>query len=327
MNHNIEKIISVLVVDDEEPIRRILQRLVKLNQNSCFLATNGEDALKILAKERIDVVITDISMPKMDGIELTKRIKKDYDSDVIMMTGYFKDLSYGDAISKGASDFLMKPFDNEELQLRLNRVLRERRVRDELKESLLRMEEVLDGVINSLSATVEAKDPYTAGHQKRVAAIAVSIAEAMGLPGQQIEAIRMAGLIHDIGKIAIPSEILSKPGRLTDIEFSLIKTHSQVGFDILKDINFPMPIAEIVYQHHERMDGSGYPRGLKGEEILLESRILAVADVVEAMSSHRPYRPSLGMDKALEEISRNRDTFYDKDVADACLKIMKEKEL
>jgi len=327
MNHNIEKIMSVLVVDDEEPIRRIVQRLVKQNQNSCFVAANGEDALKILDRERIDVVITDISMPKMDGIELTKRIKEDYDSDVIMMTGYFKDLTYGDAISKGASDFLMKPFDNEELQLRLNRVLRERLIRDELKESLLRMEEVLDGVINCLSATVEAKDPYTAGHQKRVTAIAVSIAEAMGLSEQQIEAIRMAGLIHDLGKIAIPAEILSKPGRLTDIEFSLIKTHSQVGFDILKDINFPMPIAEIVYQHHERMNGSGYPRGLKGEEIFLESRILAVADVVEAISSHRPYRPSLGMDKALEEISRNRGTFYDPDVADVCLKIMKEKEL
>ena len=135
----------------------------------------------------------------------------------------------------------------------------------------------------------------------------------------------MAGVIHDLGKIAIPSEILSKPGRLSEIEFSLLKTHPQVGFDILKDINFPLPIAQIIYQHHERMDGSGYPQGLKGPKILLEARIMAIADVVEAMASHRPYRPALGIDTALEEISKNKGTIYDTDAANACLKVFMEK--
>jgi HD-GYP domain-containing protein (c-di-GMP phosphodiesterase class II) len=145
------------------------------------------------------------------------------------------------------------------------------------------------------------------------------------LPTDEIEGIYMAGLIHDVGKIAVPSEILSKPTRLSDIEFSLIKTHSQVGYDILKDIEFPWPIAEIVYQHHERMDGSGYPLGLAGEDIVFEARIICVADVVETMASHRPYRPSIGMDKALEEIAQNKGILYDPQVVDACLNLFTAK--
>ncbi len=166
------------------------------------------------------------------------------------------------------------------------------------------------------------RDPYTAGHQKRVTDLACAIAEEMSLSKEQIEGLQMAGLIHDVGKILVPAEILSKPGRLTEIDFSMIETHPKVGYDILKTIEFPYPVAQIVIQHHERMDGSGYPAGLTGKEILLEARILAVADVVEAIASHRPYRPALGQDKAIEEISQNRGVLYDPKAVDACLKVL-----
>jgi putative nucleotidyltransferase with HDIG domain len=170
------------------------------------------------------------------------------------------------------------------------------------------------------------KDPYTAGHQRGVAQLACAIAKEMGLPEEQIEGIRMAGLIHDIGKITIPAEILSRLGPLNDLEYGIIKTHSQAGYNILNGtIEFPWPVAQIVLQHHERMDGSGYPQGLSGEEILLEARILAVADVVEAMASNRPYRSARGIDKALKEISRNKGILYDPEVVDACLKLFTEK--
>jgi HD-GYP domain-containing protein (c-di-GMP phosphodiesterase class II) len=172
---------------------------------------------------------------------------------------------------------------------------------------------------------VEAKDPYTAGHQRRVAEIACAIALEMGLSQERIEGILMAGTMHDIGKVSIPAEILSSPRRLTALEFSLIKTHAQSGYDILKDIKFSWPIARMVQEHHERMDGSGYPQGLKGIDILLESRILAVADVVEAMATHRPYRAALGVDLALREITENRGVLFDTEAVDACLRLFREK--
>ena len=172
---------------------------------------------------------------------------------------------------------------------------------------------------------VSIRDPYTAGHQRRVTKLACAIAKEIGLTKEQIEGLRVAAIIHDIGKINIASEILSKPGRLTKLEFEMIKTHPQTGYEILKEIEFPWPVAQIVLQHHERMNGSGYPQGLSGKDILIEARILGVADVVEAMASYRPYRPALGIDKALEEILNNKGVLYDPDVVDACLKVFTEK--
>jgi PAS domain S-box-containing protein len=194
-----------------------------------------------------------------------------------------------------------------------------------LQETLEMLRRNLDGVIQCVALVIEKKDPYTAGHQRRVTDLACAIAQEMGLSEGKRDAIRMAGIIHDIGKISIPAEILSKPGRLTEIEFSLLKTHPHIGHDILKEIEWPYPIAEIVLQHHERMDGSGYPHCLSGEEIMMEARVLGVADVVEAMASNRPYRPGLGIDKTLEEISNNRGVLYDSEAADACLKVFAEK--
>ena len=201
-----------------------------------------------------------------------------------------------------------------------------KRAERELQRSLKKLQVTLEGTIRALASAVEMRDPYTAGHQRDVTQLACAIAKEMGLPEEQIEGIRMAGLIHDIGKINVPAEILSKPGTLNGLEFGLIKTHPQVGHDILNGaIEFPWPVAQIVLQHHERMDGSGYPQGLSGEEILLEARILGVADVVEAMASHRPYRPALSVSQALEEISQNRGVLYDPEVVDACLKVFAKK--
>lgn len=196
---------------------------------------------------------------------------------------------------------------------------------DALKESLERLKNAIGGIVDTVSAAVEVRDPYTSGHQRRVSGIAVAIASQMGLPGSQIEGIRIAGVIHDLGKISIPAEILSTPRKLTEVEFSLVKTHPQTGHDILKDIEFPWPIARIILQHHERLDGSGYPQGLRDGKILLEAKILAVADVVEAIASHRPYRPALGIETALEEIEKNKGVLYDADTVDECLKLFREK--
>jgi PAS domain S-box-containing protein/putative nucleotidyltransferase with HDIG domain len=196
---------------------------------------------------------------------------------------------------------------------------------EERKQSLERLRKALGATIQVMVSAVEMRDPYTAGHQIRSADLARAIAMEMGLPREKIDGIRMAGSIHDIGKLSIPAEILSKPTKLSEIEFSLIKEHARKGFEMLKDVEFPWPLAEIAYQHHERMDGSGYPRNLKGDEILMEARIMAVADVVESMASHRPYRPGLGIDAALEEIEKNKGIFYDNTVADACLRLFREK--
>jgi PAS domain S-box-containing protein len=195
----------------------------------------------------------------------------------------------------------------------------------ELQQTLESFRKAVGATIQVMVSAVEMRDPYTAGHQIRVADLARTIATEMGLPKEKIDGIRMAGSIHDIGKLSIPAELLSKPTKLTSIEFSLIKEHSHSGYEMLKDVESPWPLAQIVYQHHERMDGSGYPRNLKGDEILIEARIMAVADVVEAMASHRPYRPGLGIDAALAEIEKNKGIFYDNTVADACLRLFREK--
>jgi PAS domain S-box-containing protein len=201
-----------------------------------------------------------------------------------------------------------------------------KKAQDERDQVLARLRKTLGTMIQAMSVAVEARDPYTSGHQRRVAALARSIAAEMNLSRDQIEGIRMAASIHDMGKISIPAEILSMPRKLSKLEFDLVKTHSQAGHDIIKDIDFPWPIANIILQHHERIDGSGYPHGLRGDNILLEARILAVADVVEAMASYRPYRPALGLDTALEEITRNKNILYDGEVVEACLKIFREKK-
>jgi len=226
-------------------------------------------------------------------------------------------------ISSGNYDFKIDVTGDDEIReltTSFNQMTTERKQAEE------KLKNTLDASIQTMSKIIEVKDPYTAGHQQRVSQLTTAIAKELNLSPDKVEGIRIASLIHDIGKISVPTEILSKTTTLSDIEFSLIKGHSQAGSDILKAIDFSYPVAQIVLQHHERLNGSGYPNNLKGDEILLEARIIGVADVVEAMSSHRPYRPSLGIDAALDEISKNKGTLYDPEVVDICLKLFKEKE-
>jgi len=195
-----------------------------------------------------------------------------------------------------------------------------------IQESMDTLTRAMYGTIEAITKIVETRDPYTAGHQKKVADIAKEIAKDLGLSRDVIESVNLAGQIHDLGKIAIPSEILNKPGRINEIEFALIKTHSAMGYEIMKNIDFPWPIADIVLQHHEKLDGSGYPNGLKGDEILIQARILAVADVLEAMASHRPYRAALGLDAAFNELQEKAGTHFDPEVVASCIRIFKEKD-
>lgn len=323
----------ILVVDDDDDVRGLLTYGLTHAGYECLSAASGMDALAILEVNPVDVVVSDINMPHMTGLELVQRVKKNHDIDFIIMTGYVEDFSYEDIIELGATDFIQKPVGLMEFIARLRRVLLERATRAErnqaisaLKANLAKSQRAMEGIIQAIAATVEIRDPYTAGHQERVAALSCAIAQVMNLPSDTIYGLRMAAVLHDLGKIAVPAEILSRPGPLNQLEYGLIKNHVQYGYDILKKIEFPWPLAKIVYQHHERMNGSGYPQGLKGEEIILEARILAVADVLETISSHRPYRASLGMPQALEELTENRGTLYDADVVDACIQLASEEQ-
>jgi response regulator RpfG family c-di-GMP phosphodiesterase len=352
---------KILIVDDKEENLYLLETLLKGNGYKVVTAKDGVEALEKLKKDSIDMIVSDILMPKMDGFQLCRECKKDDNLKKISFVFYTatyidkKDEEF--ALSLGVEKFIIKPQEPEVFLKILEEVIEEHKkgalitpkepLREEeiylaeynkrlikklekkvldLERSEKRLQKTMEDTINTIGKIVETKDPYTSGHQKNVSQIATFIAQEMKLPQDKIKGIRIASLVHDIGKISIPTEILNKPTKLSEIEFNLIKAHSQISYDILKSIEFSWPIAQIVLQHHERLNGSGYPQGLKGEDILLEARILGVVDVVEAMSSHRPYRPAWGIDKALEEISKNRDILYDPEVVDACLKLFKKKE-
>ena len=204
-------------------------------------------------------------------------------------------------------------------------ITRRKQTEDELTLSISKLRKAMDGAVQAIAFIVDQRDPYTASHQRRVARLACAIAQEMNIPESKIDGIQMAASIHDIGKIYVPAEILNRPGTLTECEHQMIREHPRIGYDILKGIEFPYPVAQMVLQHHERLDGSGYPSGLKADEILLESRIIAVADVVEAMASHRPYRPSLGITRAMNKIKANSGTLYEATAVDACVKIFRTK--
>lgn len=328
------KMANILVVDDEENIRRMLNRMLS-GTYTCALAANGAMARKFLDAQSFDLVLCDVNMPGESGVDLARHIVSAHkDTAVIILTGVDDPEISNAAIEAGAYGYVMKPFNPNELTINILNALHRRKLeianriyRQDLehlvKKRTARLQRTLEGIIQAMARTVESRDPYTAGHQRRVADLAVAIAIEMNIPKNQITGLRMGGMIHDLGKISVPAEILSKPGRLTEIEFALVKTHPRIGYDIIADIEFPWPVAQMVLQHHEKMNGSGYPQGLSGKDILLEARILCVADVTEAMASHRPYRPALGIDKALDEISKNKGIFYDPEVVDALLRLKK----
>jgi putative two-component system response regulator len=321
----------ILVVDDDEGICNLLHAGIQMAGYRCYTTQSPASAISLLDENPVDVVVADIKMPEMSGIELAHIIKARYKADVIIMTGFVEDFNYEDIVRQGASDFLQKPVRIAEFIARLKRVINERRSRSDLSQALTdvklnldKLRRAMEGIVEAISVTVEMRDPYTSGHQKRVAELACAIARDMQLSDDEIYGLHMASVIHDLGKITVPAEILSKPGQLSGLEYELIKSHVQAGYDILKQIDFPWPLADIILQHHERMNGSGYPNGLKQEEILMPARILSVADVFETIASHRPYRPSLGLQRAMDEILENRGTLYDSQVADVCLALMEE---
>jgi PAS domain S-box-containing protein/putative nucleotidyltransferase with HDIG domain len=246
-------------------------------------------------------------------------VSSDLEHRIIRRDGEVRHILVRASVVKDDSGRLVKRYGaNQDITYR-------KHAEEALSQSMKKLRRNLMGTIQAMSSMVEIRDPYTAGHEKRVSMLARAIAHELGLPNDVVDTIRMAASIHDIGKISVPAEILSKPGRLTDIEMKLIQMHSQTGYDILKDVDLPYPIARIVLQHHERLNGSGYPQGVKADEIFLEARIVSVADVVEAMASYRPYRPALGIDTALEEIEKNKGIFYDAVVVDACVRLFREK--
>ncbi len=319
--------VKILVVENEQIVAEDIKfRLQRLGYAVSGTALSGQEAAKKAEEIYPDLVLMDIVLEgEMDGIEAASIISSRLDIPVVYLTAYADDKTLERAKTTEPFGYILKPFEDRELHITIEMALYKHKMENIIKEKEDRLRKNLEETVYALASVVEMRDPSTAGHQKRVTNLACAIAEEIGLSTDQIEGIHMAGVIHDIGKILVPSEILSKPGRLTEIDHGMIETHSKVGYDILKTIEFPYPVAQIVIQHHERMDGSGYPAGLSGEEILLEARILAVSDVVEAIASHRPYRAALGLSKALKEISKNKGVLYDPRAVDACLKLFNDK--
>ena len=327
---------AVMVIDDDDSVLKTTTLILEEEGYQIDAFSTGKEAIDIFNKD-IHAVVLDINMPDMTGLQVFKEIKSiNPYVPIIFHTGtaamrderrdlrrQFRPHAY---VQKGDPEQLMDTVVSavESYRIIVRNVKLSESLYKELKKSTDKIKTNIEGTIHAMAMTVEMRDPYTAGHQRQVADLASAIAVKMGIPREQRDSIHLAGTIHDIGKMQVPTEILSKCGKLTELEFDMIKTHSQAGYDILKTIEFQWPIAEFVLQHHERMDGSGYPSGLKAESILIEARILSVADVVDAIVPHRPYRPALGIEKAQEEIFDNRGIVYDSDVVDACLSIISE---
>jgi putative two-component system response regulator len=281
-------------------------------------------------------------MPGKSGIQLLKEIRNEHPNiATVMISGQGNQDIANKVILMGAYDYIYKPFQKKQVLVSVSNALR-RKALDiqngfqlEQLETIIKNQTIdvsvannklsraIESIVEAMSMAIESRDPYTAGHQNRVANIAGAIAAKMEFSKERIHYLRMAAIVHDIGKISVPAEILNKPGKLSAAEFNIIKEHPTTGYNILKGIDFHYPLAEIVYQHHERIDGSGYPRQLKANAIHMEAKIIAVADVLEAMASHRPYRPALGIDIALDEIIKNRGRGFDPDIADVCCSLFK----
>jgi putative nucleotidyltransferase with HDIG domain len=348
----------VLVVDDEKNILAAFRDFLEEDGHVVHTSDEAKSALRLLRDQEYDVVVSDILMPGMSGLDLLSEIREISETvQVIMITGQPTVENAMQAVRSGAYDYIPKPvsgnsirkavaqaarvavlreeklrleMENRRYQQHLERIVEERTAELYVTNKELHLvnetlRKSIDGIVQAISLTIEKRDPHTAGHQFRVAALAKKIAEEMNLSSEAINGISVAGVLHDIGKTTIPAELLVKPERLTPEEFMLVKRHPVAGWEILKNISFPWPIDKIVLQHHERLDGSGYPDGIKSGDMLIEAKVLAVADVVEAMSQHRTYRPALSIETALEEIASKKDAHYDPDVVEACIRLFREK--
>lgn len=326
--------VRILMVDDSEDDVLLIARTLSKAGLSLFSerASNSATMKKALLNHQWDIVICDYDMPDFDVSSAVSLLKESGQNiPLIVVSGNPRaDVALA-CMSSGARDYVGKD-DLTRLCPAIKRELATAKITSrciwldtKLQQTIDNFQKIINSIMQIMVAAVEARDPYNIGHQLRSAELAYAIAEEIGLPQEKRDGIRMAGSVHDIGKISVPLDVLAKPAKLNDLEFSLVKEHSGNGYEILKDIQLPWPLAQIVQQHHERMDGSGYPKNLKGDEILVEARILAISDVVESMVSKRPYRPALGIGEAMKEIEENKGRLYDDTAADACLKLFREK--
>lgn len=338
--------LAILTIEDEDVVREAIADYLEDHGYAVLQARTGEEGLAIFREHAPDVVLTDLKMPGMSGMEVLYRIgEESSETPVIIVSGTGQITDAIEALRTGAWDYMLKPIQDmvmlefsihkacEKAQLiRENRRYREHLEEEiqkrtgeiairskELERLLARLESTYRSTIKTITTICDMRDPYTGGHQQRVAELAAAIAVEMGMQEEQVDAIHTAGMLHDVGKIAVPIETLCKPGSLDEVEMMFLRTHPDAGYRILKDIDFSYSIPEIVLQHHERLDGSGYPAGLKGDDIMIEACIISVADVVEAMASHRPYREKLGLACALGEIEKQRGIIYHPDVVGACI--------
>lgn len=343
---------DILIVDDNPANLRLLTDTLSRQGYKVRVASSGEQTLKTVAMRPPELILLDICMPGMDGFEVCAKLQQNPVTEAIPII-FLSALSDIEdklhAFALGGADYITKPFQAEEVLMRVSNQLELCRSRQALQLAYNQMEQraeaksrelvtaqyeqlrVTEQLKNSLEQTInvivmalEKRDPYTAGHQRNVAEVSVAIAERIGFDPQAIEGLRLGAMIHDIGKIYVPAEILTRPGRISEIELRLIKTHPEVGYDIIKGIEFPWPIAQMVRQHHERLDGSGYPLGLKDNEIVYEAKIIAVADVIDAMSSHRPYRPAVGLAAAIDELDKHKGLQYAGDIVETAISLFNE---
>jgi putative two-component system response regulator len=325
---------SILIVDDEQLVREMISRRLETRGYKCLTAGNGQEALSLISENNISLVLLDISMPGISGLDVLNDIRsKSADIMVIMITAVVDINIAIKAMTSGAYDYLIKPIESELLFLSVNRALEHRNLMLENKEYQLNLEQKVTSqteeiqksfinAVSSLAYALEAKDIYTHGHSERVTNIAVKIAEELGLSDKEMEKIRLAGLLHDIGKIGVREDILNKPGKLSAEEFEQVKTHSQIGERILKPVIKDKDILDMVIHHHERYDGQGYPDGLTDGQISTNASILAVADAYDAMTSDRPYRKALTIEEARKELECFKKKQFRPNVVDALFRIL-----
>ncbi len=337
MQPDMQKQSLILIVDDDTINIDILVEVLQ-DSHRIGIAKNGLKAIEFVNNNKPDLILLDVMMPELNGFQVCEQLKSSdetKDIAIIFLTALQDTSNIRKGFELGAVDYITKPFNTVEVKARVQTHLSVKKLSEKLadqnfvlqsmvEEKTHQINNVFKSTIQVMAQMVETRDPYIAGHQIRVAGLACVMAEKMEMSFEEIETIRIAGILHDIGKIRIPIDILNRPGGILGAEYELLKIHPQIGFELLSGIPFEQPIAQIVYQHHEKLDGSGYPRGITEKDILIEAKILTVADVVEAMSSHRPYREALGQDYALEEITKNQGIQYDVDAVKVCKELFLE---
>ncbi len=334
--------IKVLIIDDDPKILELLNEILSRHGFDAYAAAGGEEGIELFKKENPSIILTDINMPVITGIEILKIIKNVSPiTQVIVFSGFGTTTDVIEALRLGASDYLVKPFNVDLLihtvsrcverhELIMERIERKDYLEREVRERTAALTHTVYETIKALGLLTEKRDPYTAGHQQRVALLAMGVGRKLNLTQKEIEVINVAGLLHDIGKAAVPAELLAKPSKLMAPEIQLMRLHPEIGYDVIKDIPFieslGKDVSAVVLQHHERLDGTGYPKGLTDDELEFESKILSVSDVVEAMSTHRPYRAAFGMATTKAELIDKRGISYCPECVDACLQLIEEND-